>query len=321
VASAYFFIFINFMKIRLAVCVFCILALGGLALSFEHRIILPQAATTIAPAVFDDCTALDKSNTVINQSDCNSSNGSITGLKGTGTGALVFTWYDVSGSIAGTQAELLNVPAGTYTVKLRDDSKCPAATATFTITDFNPVKIDLNSAVIKSPTCNAVDGSITNIAVTAATAYKWVNVQDPNVVIATTKDLTGVAPGTYKFTASNAKGCMAFAQYTINPGSFAPIMTVYHTVDSDCGATAEFTATFDMKPTDQSFTYQITNTKGKVILDGALTYSPSDSTRISLKRLSADTYTLVSFGQPACFFSWLSLLSAYSLMKLIPVSF
>jgi gliding motility-associated-like protein len=290
------------MKKKHGIAIILLMGLGGLALSFEHRIILPQAATTIAPAVFDDCTALDKSTTVINQSDCNSSNGSITGLKGMGTGALVFTWYDVSGSIAGTQAELLNVPAGTYTVKLRDDSKCPAATATFTITDFNPVKIDLNSAVIKSPTCNAVDGSITNIAVTAATAYKWVNVQDPNVVIATTKDLTGVAPGTYKFTASNAKGCMAFAQYTINPGSFAPIMTAYQTTDSGCGASGEFTATFDMKPTDQFFTYTITNSKGKIVKDGAIGYTPGDSTRIKAMNLAADTYTLTSFGQPACFF-------------------
>jgi gliding motility-associated-like protein len=271
------------MKKRYVIAIMLLVGLGGFALSFGRH-----PAAIVKHIEHFDCTALDEKNLILNAPDCNTSNGSIMGLQGSGTGNLVYTWYDADGKIVGNESDLRNVPAGVYKVKLTDDSKCPAATATYILHEYNPISIDNTNTVITSPTCNSVNGSITNVKVNNATKYQWVNV-DASTVITTTVDLLNVGPGTYVLTASNAKGCSTYKQYTIAPGSYAPVMVTYHYTASDCKNSGTFSATFDMKPTDPLYTWTITDTlTNKIVFSGGLAYNPKDSARITVPGLPGD---------------------------------
>jgi gliding motility-associated-like protein len=288
------------MRARLAVFfIICFLALaGGLALSFNHLPLPAEKVSANKPDVFD-CPVLNDKNIVITPSDCDVNNGSIVGMQGTGTGTLVFTWYNVNGVIVGNQADLTGVPAGLYRVTLRDDSKCPAVTLNYTIGQNNPVRIDNTNTIISPPTCNAVDGSITNITVNNAVNYQWTDIN--NTTIATGKDLLNVGPGTYVLTASNAKGCIAQSRYTLSAGSSAPILTAINTTNSDCKATGKVTFTFNMQPTDPFFTYTITDKNANIISSGSVAYTPTDSTRVTADALPAGTYTLTTISPGRCF--------------------
>jgi gliding motility-associated-like protein len=59
-----------------------------------------------------------------NDDHCSAGTGSIKGIQATGTTPLSFTWTDENGVSKGTSPDLLNVPAGTYHVKVTDGSNC-----------------------------------------------------------------------------------------------------------------------------------------------------------------------------------------------------
>src|SRR5882757_7339855 len=74
----------------------------------------PPQPTTV------DCPQINDANISIIPSNCNASNGKILGITGTGTGTLQYTWYNSNKEIVGTDAELINAPAGKYYLQLRD---------------------------------------------------------------------------------------------------------------------------------------------------------------------------------------------------------
>jgi gliding motility-associated-like protein len=302
------------LRARFIIFLICLLSIPALlALGFISKRAISPIVKKKPVAAFD-CPALDNKNVVVSPSDCDVNNGSIIGLQGTGTGTLVYTWYNSNSQVVGTDADLTGMPPGFYYVKLRDDSKCAPATLQYTIGQNNPVSIDNSQTIISSPTCNAVNGSITNVTVNNAIKLKWTDAAT-NANLTTNKDLLNVGPGTYILTASNAKGCIAQYRYTVNPGNYAPVMTAYTTANSDCGNTGVFKATFDMKPTDPTYTYQITDANDKVYFSGSLAYTPGDSTRITIPApyppgapplppnpgLPAGTYTLTTLGGGNCF--------------------
>jgi len=286
------YIYGDFMKTRDSLSILCaLLLIGGLALSFGNKHV-PLPGPSFA------CTTFDTTNVVVNSSDCNINNGSITGLQGTGSGTLVYTWYNANNVVVGNSSDLLAVPAGSYTVMLKDSSKCPAVTLTYTIGIRNPASIDYASAVITSPGCNQNNGSITNINTGNAISYQWMD--GNNAVVSTSKDLLNVAAGVYVLTVTNATGCKAQARYIINPGAYAPILTYYTTTPSDCKATGIFGATFNFTSTDPSYFYQITNAADSIYSSGQLAYNPADSTRIKIANFPSGTYNLTTQSPSGC---------------------
>ncbi|GAB3903865.1 gliding motility-associated C-terminal domain-containing protein [Mucilaginibacter boryungensis] len=252
-----------------------------------------------------DCPQLDDSHKIVTASDCKGGTGAITGIQGTGTGNLVYTWYDSTGKAVGSQPDLTDVPAGQYRLVLKDESKCPAASLTFIIPELNPIIIDNSTTIITTPACNTANGSITNITVKNATGYQWLN--SSYTVVASTKDLLNAAPGDYIFTASNTAGCFKQSKYTIGSDNLAPTLVSYSIGPADCGPSGLFHATFDMKPGDPLYQYSISDTNGKEVFAGGLAYSPQDSTRITidaksppLPGLRAGTYTLATVGPSGC---------------------
>jgi gliding motility-associated-like protein len=59
-----------------------------------------------------------------NDDHCSSGTGSIKGIHATGTTPLSFTWTDDNGLNKGAAADLLNIPAGTYHLKITDGANC-----------------------------------------------------------------------------------------------------------------------------------------------------------------------------------------------------
>ena len=271
--------------------------IGGLALSFGHKEkkkVHPAAIETATAA----CPTIDDSNVLTTPSTCNGSDGSITGITGTGTGTLKFTWYNFSHVVVGTTRDLINVPAGYYQLELKDSSKCLAATKPYYIDVKNPLLIDTSNIVITPPGCNQPNGSITGIVATNATQYQWTD--SKGKVISNTKDLTNVVAGDYTFTISNATGCTASNNYTITNGGFAPAIYYVNTVSSACFNTGSFTVAFNLKPTDPLYNYVIYDSGGAVEGTGVIVYSPADTAKVGLPTLPPGTFKLVTTGPQNC---------------------
>ncbi|MCB9319115.1 MAG: T9SS type A sorting domain-containing protein [Lewinellaceae bacterium] len=118
------------------------------------------------------------------------------------TSALTFKW-----SNGATTEDLSNVAAGNYSVTVTDAYGCTAE-ASATIKSHSTISI---SAIPSAANCNgSTDGTIELIIQGAVSpiTYHWSNG-------ATTKNLTGLAAGSYTVTVTDANGCPAEATTTI----------------------------------------------------------------------------------------------------------
>lgn len=129
---------------------------------------------------------------------CNgSADGSVNMLVSGGTTPLTYLW-----SNGATTEDLASVAANTYNVTITDGNGCTK----------------LKSAVVNQPTAVSatatVSGSNINLAVSGGSApysFLWSNG-------ATTEDLSGLAPGTYTVTVTDANGCTGTASGNVTVG-------------------------------------------------------------------------------------------------------
>src|SRR5690606_39193672 len=107
-----------------------------------------------------------------------------------------------------TTQDISNLPAGTYGVTVRDDRGC---TTTASIVVEEPAGISSVNGALTQISCNgAADGAIV-LTVSGGQAdysYSWSNG-------ATTKDISGLAPGTYTVTVTDATECSFEASFVI----------------------------------------------------------------------------------------------------------
>ena len=131
-------------------------------------------------------------------------NGSIDLTVSGGTGTKTYLW---SNSI--TTEDISELSPSTYSVIVTDANGC-TATASATITE-PAAMLAVVSITHTNVTCNGkADGSI-DLTVSGGTGtktYLWSN-------IATTEDISGLAPSTYSVTVTDANGCTATASATI----------------------------------------------------------------------------------------------------------
>jgi hypothetical protein len=122
-----------------------------------------------------------------------------------GTGNYTYQWQD----LADVTQDLFNIPAGTYSLTISDESNC-RLTKSFVVNQ--PVEaLTATIANVRQVSCNGqVDGSI-NLTVNGGTApyrYSWSNT-------ATTEDLVNIGPNRYAVTVTDANNCVANAQVDI----------------------------------------------------------------------------------------------------------
>ena len=161
-----------------------------------------NACTNINTYTITEPSLLTASNTVSNASCNSSANGSINLTAGGGTGVLSYNW---GGGI--TSEDRTGLVAGVYTVTVTDANNC-TTTSSATITEPSAVTA---SNTTNNVNCNGANNGAIDITASGGTgtlSYNWgagVN----------SEDRTGLAPGTYTVTITDANGCSLTNSATI----------------------------------------------------------------------------------------------------------
>lgn len=132
---------------------------------------------------------------------CNGANGAITGaVIPAGASA---QWVNSAGAVAGTNADLVNVPAGKYKL-IANQGTCSAETPYYEV--FNSFDIDPAGIIKNNVTCAGSDGSIKGLTVINHTkdvlTYNWKDAG--GVIRGTSPDLINIPAGAYTFTVTSA---------------------------------------------------------------------------------------------------------------------
>ena len=174
---------------------------------------------------------IDSTNVVIVDENCGQSDGSITGiLVSGGSGPYSFDW---NAGFA-TTLDIINIPAGTYTLTVTDGNGCVATTGVYVVNNIGGPAINITNMVVSDETCTAANGSITGITVSGGTpgyTFDW------NGSGTLGADTIGLAAGNYTLTVTDAGGCVATA------GPFAIVDLAGPTIDNTNAVVVDETCT------------------------------------------------------------------------------
>lgn len=154
--------------------------------------------------VVDEPAAALSLSTVITDEQCFGDNqGGIDLTVSGGTAPYTYSWNNGSSS-----QDILGLERGAYQVTVTDKNGC-SVTGTYTVSGPDVLSV---SGVVSAISCNGADDGELDITVTGGTApytYAWNNGD-------TNEDLSGLSPGTYVLTVTDANGCVAGANWTFN---------------------------------------------------------------------------------------------------------
>jgi gliding motility-associated-like protein len=180
--------------------------------------------------------------TVNNVSCFGGSDGSIEVFPSGGTGAYTYSFNSVTGPNPAT-----GLTANAYTIVVTDANNCTAST-TATINQPNAITINFNVQMV---TCSgANDGSITAIPAggTGVTTLLWSNTQ-------TTTTISGLAPGSYTVTVTDANSCTAANSTSVNEP--APLTISLASTQVSCVGTNDGTITASGNGGTTPFTFEL----------------------------------------------------------------
>ncbi|MBU2649531.1 MAG: gliding motility-associated C-terminal domain-containing protein [Bacteroidetes bacterium] len=140
-------------------------------------------------------------------STCNEANGSITGIFSSGSTALDYTWYDGGGNPVGTNIDLLNAPAGQYTILIQDANGCDTIGGPYLIGDNPPATVDEAAMTVTPSTCGNPDGAISGLSVSGSSPFTYEWLDENNVTVGTSLDLSGVPGGQYTLLVFDVNTC------------------------------------------------------------------------------------------------------------------
>ena len=171
------------------------------------------------------------------------SSGSISLLVSGGVGSYTFSW---SGGLAPTQVQQ-GLPAGNYTVTVRDSNDCPTV-ATYTLGEAPALVI---GGVVSRVSCfEANDGSIT-LSVNGGTGpytYAWSNGS-------ATESLTNLAPGDYAVEVRDFNLCIATRTFTvIEPAALSVVSDITPNCAGQSNGSVSLSVTGGTGPYNYSWT-------------------------------------------------------------------
>jgi len=248
----------------------------------------PSCTTTYGPVILTNTTGpnINQSAMVVQSTPCGQSTGAIKGITATGSGTLNYVWKNAAGTQVGTSADLLNQPAGQYTLQVTDNTTCgPVYSSAITIVETNGITMDESSVKTTITSCGLTNGTITGIQVSGATQYQWRDAS--NKVVANVVDLTDVTQGDYTLTTTNIYGCTKVSK-TYHVGQ--QVLTIYPkyaaSIISACywQANGSIAMTFDALVTSARWVYQ-----GVTVGSGS-----------SISNLTAGTYQLYLTDANGC---------------------
>ena len=217
------------------------------------------AAGSYTVTVTDDANCSTTANVTISQpaqliatvssttaADCHgASTGSATVMATGGVSPYTYAWPS-----GGANATETGLAAGTYTATVTDANGC-TATATATISE--PAELLANASATDETANEADDGTATAAPSggTGSYSYQWSN-------SGTTAMITGLAPGDYSVTVTDANGCTAEAGVSV--GAF-PCQTAIglSATDLSCAGADDGTATVSTTAGDGPFTFLWSN--------------------------------------------------------------
>lgn len=194
---------------------------GSYSVTVQHPYSGCNTTSAAVNVVVNPLPVLNLTSLKADSTDCDKPTGSITGITATGAPTLKYSWAPASG----TNPDLLNVPAGTYTLTVTDGNGCKkTASATIYNKPSPPAPvIDLTTATTTVCTENDIKLSIKNPD--PAYVYTWNQKQNPppDLVRGTGPDL--LLPnaklsdaGTYYVTATKfgCTGSVTTIEITVN---------------------------------------------------------------------------------------------------------
>lgn len=141
-------------------------------------------------------------------------NGRITATPAGGTATYSYLWNNGQ-----TTAQATNLSVATYTVTVTDMNTC---TATQTASLNQPTQLTVNLSFVGETTAGSSDGTATATpgGGTPAYMYNW-------STGATTNKISGLAPGIYQVTVTDAQGCSQTGAVTVTVGGSGGGCTVF----------------------------------------------------------------------------------------------
>jgi hypothetical protein len=155
----------------------------------------------------EPCLSFDVTATATDQNMVGSNDGTATATPVNGTSPYTYAW-----SNTGTSSTISGLAPGTYTVTVTDYLGCSDTASAI----VNPVVCNLtvSTSSTNETTAGANDGTATATPASGNTpyTYSWSN-------SGTTSAISGLAPGTYTVTVTDAKGCTANGSATVAAGA------------------------------------------------------------------------------------------------------
>ncbi|MBI4646927.1 MAG: hypothetical protein HY738_10130, partial [Bacteroidia bacterium] len=195
-----------------------------------------------------------------------------------GTPAYSYLW-----SSSQTNQDIINIPAGTYTVTVTDANSC---TITSAATITQPVVLSLTMSGA-DPLCNGTCNGTATATPSGGSipyTYNW----DGNTGFQITQTANNLCDGTYSVTVTDVNGCVITGAQTINEP--AAIVLTTSSVNSTCSA-SDGSATVNVAGGTPNYDYEWSN--------GSNTY---DTTFLSntITNVSAGAYTVTVTDDNSC---------------------
>ncbi len=166
-----------------------------------------NGCTVIASATVNEPAPLVVTSTKVDAT-CGLNNGSINVTVSGGTTPYNYDWGHIGGT--SNTEDLSNLAAGTYTVTVSDANGCTTNTTITILQSGSPTV----SAQVANVTCFGLNNGTITLSVNGGTAqytYDWAHLSGTN----NTGDLSGVGPGTYTVTVTDANGCTTSTSATV----------------------------------------------------------------------------------------------------------
>lgn len=173
-----------------------------------------------------------------------------------GVGPLSYDWNPVPPNGQGN-AEATDLCPGTYSVTITDGAGC-GASFSYTINEPSAITVTVD-AVTDASCANALDGAI---SITAAggvpdLGFAW---SGPSGFSSSAEDLTGIAPGAYVLTVTDANNCTLTVPVTVNA-----LSTVQAEAGADVTECAGVDITLDGSLSIGALTYQWLDDQGNEV--------------------------------------------------------